>query len=696
MRLTIRSKLITMIVVTVLLSIAGISTAVYYEINQMARNSFEESSLNELKQVDNFISGFMNAAQESAADLALNPMIPDAMGQLLNFTKRTDLKEMRVDLMTPISKNLFNFLSSMCKSHKAYDYAYIGLEDSGFVMSPEGSLPSGFNPVQRPWYKEAVSSPAETSISKAYQSVTGVPVSTIMAKIRNNGRVIGVAGIDINLSTLTSVVSNIKIGKSGYMMVMEGDGTILSSPGDKEVIFKKAAEVEDSGINTLGSMDDGIATVTINGVERLVRVYTSPELKWKLAFVINSSEVFSSLRNTLLQIFYIGIALLVVLGLIGLFFANSIARPIQSLVRAAGAVAKGDFEAIPSERKFSGELLDLQRSLKTMVGELVQFIRTSEEKSKEAEEQSKKAGKALEEAEQTRIAAETARKDGILQAAGQLELIVSNVTDSSQQLSAQISQSMSGSEMQRERTAEAATAMEQMNASVLEVAQNSGRAAESADKARSKAVEGGNIVDNVISSINEVNEATVNMSSGLENLGEQAEGIGKVMNVITDIADQTNLLALNAAIEAARAGEAGRGFAVVADEVRKLAEKTMEATKEVGQAVSAIQQGTRNSISDMSDASGIVTRSTEFAAQAGEALASIVEIVEDTADQVRAIATASEEQSAASEEISRNTEDVNRIASETAQAMNASSEAVAELAELSEHLQEVINHLKED
>lgn len=72
-------------------------------------------------------------------------------------------------------------------------------------------------------------------------------------------------------------------------------------------------------------------------------------------------------------------------------------------------------------------------------------------------------------------------------------------------------------------------------------------------------------------------------------LGGQAENIGKVLGVINDIADQTNLLALNAAIEAARAGDAGRGFAVVADEVRKLAEKTMLATKEVGNAILAIQ-----------------------------------------------------------------------------------------------------------
>jgi methyl-accepting chemotaxis protein len=166
------------------------------------------------------------------------------------------------------------------------------------------------------------------------------------------------------------------------------------------------------------------------------------------------------------------------------------------------------------------------------------------------------------------------------------------------------------------------------------------------------------------------------------------------MNVITDIADQTNLLALNAAIEAARAGDAGRGFAVVADEVRKLAEKTMEATKEVGDYISAIQSGTRDNIDGMTKAAAEVSASTEQANKAGEALKGIVEIVDETAGQVRSIATASEEQSAASEQINRSIEEVNLIANDNAQAMRESSTAVGELMHLGEQLSELIEELR--
>ncbi len=143
---------------------------------------------------------------------------------------------------------------------------------------------------------------------------------------------------------------------------------------------------------------------------------------------------------------------------------------------------------------------------------------------------------------------------------------------------------------------ETATAMEEMNATVLEVAHNASNAAESAARARENAQVGAEGVRQAVTSIDAIKDQILDLNESMGELGSQAEGIGQIMNVVTDIADQTNLLALNAAIEAARAGEAGRGFAVVADEVRKLAEKTMQATKEVGDAVSTIQSQARSNI----------------------------------------------------------------------------------------------------
>jgi len=237
--------------------------------------------------------------------------------------------------------------------------------------------------------------------------------------------------------------------------------------------------------------------------------------------------------------------------------------------------------------------------------------------------------------------------------------------------------------------------MEEMNASVLEVARNAGAAADLADRAKAKAQEGSGVVEEVVKTITRVNDQATALKGDMTEMGRQAEGIGAIMNVISDIADQTNLLALNAAIEAARAGDAGRGFAVVADEVRKLAEKTMSATSEVGSSVRAVQDRARKNIAATEETTKTIAASTQLASRSGTALQEIVGMVEVTADQVRSIATASEEQSAASEEINRSTEEINRIASETAEAMNQSASAVSDLSRLAQELKRIISDMQQ-
>ena len=233
-----------------------------------------------------------------------------------------------------------------------------------------------------------------------------------------------------------------------------------------------------------------------------------------------------------------------------------------------------------------------------------------------------------------------------------------------------------------------------MTVVLTEMADNISRTSGLADAAREQTVGGKKLVHDMVSSIAQVEKESIVMGKSLEALGTQAKDIGEIMGVINDIADQTNLLALNAAIEAARAGEAGRGFAVVADEVRKLAEKTMQATQQVGNAITSIQRGTDESLRAMQTSSSIVSHSAELAGQAGTALDRIEGMVDKTADQVRTIAAATEEQSATAEEVNNSTGAVSHAADSVSSAALRSREAVAALLGLAKHLEEIINNLR--
>jgi methyl-accepting chemotaxis protein len=243
----------------------------------------------------------------------------------------------------------------------------------------------------------------------------------------------------------------------------------------------------------------------------------------------------------------------------------------------------------------------------------------------------------------------TAQRDTIAETAREADEISDQLASAADELSAQVDESRRGAEIQQQRVSETATAMDQMNSTVMEVARNAGEASENARATKDKAIEGQELVEQVVIAIKELEQNSEELKTSMEELGVRTDSIGKVMNVITDIADQTNLLALNAAIEAARAGEAGRGFAVVADEVRKLAEKTMDATKEVGEAIGSIQESTRTNIRVSENAVESIVQSTDLASKSGDALDEIVRMVEASADQIEGIAAAAEQQSASSD-----------------------------------------------
>ncbi len=389
---------------------------------------------------------------------------------------------------------------------------------------------------------------------------------------------------------------------------------------------------------------------------------------------------------------YICLVLTLLAALFSMWYSTlQVAKPIGRTMDFAQNIAAGKLDTqIPVTSK--NEIGQLNQALCDMVHALQAKIQESENQAQRASKMGLEAHEAMEEAKRAH-AADCAKQENILAVAKQLEGIVEVVSTTSTELTVQVEQSERGAVLASSHLTETATAMEEMNATVLEVARNAGTAASASDSARQKAQEGAIMVENIVKCMADVENNSTQLLTDMENLGHQAKAIGSIMDVISDIADQTNMLALNAAIEAARAGEAGRGFAVVADEVRKLAEKTMQATVEVGNAINGIQNSAdknRHSV----DASGqSISQATNLVQEAGNALQEIVFMVTATADQVRAIATAAEEQSATSESINRSLATVSNAASETAIAMATSAQAVDNLSRESQKIMGLIEQM---
>ena len=390
---------------------------------------------------------------------------------------------------------------------------------------------------------------------------------------------------------------------------------------------------------------------------------------------------------------WVAVALLAVQLLISVAIGLRVSAPVRKITRYVRDVAGGKKDAVLDVHS-RDDMGELAGSLRGMVEKQDQLMRESVEKADEARKKAEEAANAMEEARRAQQQAEQARRDGMISAAGQIEGVVDKLNVAINDIGAQVERSDEALSHAASRLAETATAMEEMNSSVLEVAKNAGLAADVSTSTRQKATDGAAVVSQSVAGIQEVQSQSLALKDDMVQLDEHAKAINQIMSVISDIADQTNLLALNAAIEAARAGEAGRGFAVVADEVRKLAEKTMTSTIEVSNAIKAIQTSTDQSTQQVEQAVRNIAQATEFSNKSGESLQEILQMVEHTADEVRAIATASEEQSAASEEITRSIAEVNSITSSTSEAMREAAKGLESLRRRSQDLIRLIDEMK--
>ena len=298
------------------------------------------------------------------------------------------------------------------------------------------------------------------------------------------------------------------------------------------------------------------------------------------------------------------------------------------------------------------------------------------------------------EQERFRSEAAEAEKRARHHVAQQLEAVLVSLDGATRSLSTALERATDDAQATAQRMGDAASAMDQMTATVRDVARNAGNAAQDAEGARQQAHQGEVIVEQVVNGIQSVQNTSEALKTDMGELDIQARNIGTVLVMIRDIADQTNLLALNAAIEAARAGEAGRGFAVVADEVRKLAEKSMAATKDVEQAIASIQDGTAKSARTVEAAVQAIGEATGRAQKSGEALHGIVTLSVAASERVQAIAAAAEEQSVTTDHVSSTVESTTQLAIQLSEAMQGAAQAVGEMQRQAEVLHKVVAELK--
>ncbi|MDH4565215.1 methyl-accepting chemotaxis protein [Pseudomonas sp. BN414] len=232
---------------------------------------------------------------------------------------------------------------------------------------------------------------------------------------------------------------------------------------------------------------------------------------------------------------------------------------------------------------------------------------------------------------------------------------------------------------QRDQIEQVATAMNQMAATVQEVARSAAAAVSNAQDVNRETVGGKELLSVQVDSIRALAAEIDHSVRVINQLASDSQAISQVLEVIRGIAEQTNLLALNAAIEAARAGEQGRGFAVVADEVRSLAKRTRQSTEEIEEMIAKVQGGVGEAVSAMSSSNTMAETTVTHSDQMQHALAHILDLVNNIVDQNQQISAAAEQQTAVAHEIDRSIVQINASGERTAEGANRTEQASQQL-----------------
>jgi len=635
--MNIKQKLTWAFAVIAALPIVLVATLVVINLRGEAREGFLDSSSREIRQVSNAMNLFFQGITQNVDYLASLPQVTGA-GETIKKHISADAAQIAPGEQ---DKALFELFTRLATSHPDYAYVSYGLKDGGYAFWPGDPSMSNYDPRTRPWYQAAMANPGKTLRTAPYYWAgdDAVLVSTVRSVANQLGSPGGVVNIDVSLKGLTEIVQQIKLGESGYLILMENNGNVMVDPRDASHSFKQLASFGD-GYAELAKAGKGLVEVDLGGVRYMANVYPDEKLGWTFIGLIQQGEVMQTTTRLTWLVGSIALILAALFAVVGAAFAKLIVRPINSVSSGLEGIAQGEGDLTRNlEVRGRDETAQLASWFNQFLGairSLIQHIGSAASKILATSTSS------------TRVSGDMA------EAAGR----------------------------QREAVDMVSTAFHEMVATANEVARSCSQAAQSADSGQQQAREGQQQIDAAVNSVDRLSQEIEQSAQSIQQLERDSNAIQSILGTIRSIAEQTNLLALNAAIEAARAGEQGRGFAVVADEVRALAKRTADSTAEIDGLLGNLASRTAEVAQQMHASLEVSQQSVSRIGLARDSFGQIRESVDIIRDMNTQIATAAEEQHQVAEDINRHISQIHgdaQLVAELAQAARQDSQSLAGL-----------------
>ncbi|KGY07033.1 methyl-accepting chemotaxis protein [Vibrio sinaloensis] len=525
--------------------------------------------------------------------------------------------------------------------------ASVANRNTAYYWNQNGFLRQ-LNQQQDGWFFGFTQSGKPTSVS-IFQEANGDVKMFANFQLTNG---LTMSGLSKSMDDMVSLLNGFKIEKTGYVFLTDAEGNVQIHRDSSKAKSSLSQLFGRESADLLGKSGFNLIEADSDGQRVFVASTYIPSMNWFVVGVVPVDEVFADLNSVAKQMM---VTTVVVAGLfifMGIFLANSIASPIRAIAERFSDLGKGDGDLSQRiEVKGSDEIGQLSEGFNGFIEKIHESMK------------------------------EVASTSGALQSAAD-------------GVSSKAHTTHNNSQMQRDQTIQVVTAINQMGATISEIASNAATAAETASQASDNTQVGQDVVNKAKDAISRLAFDIESTGQVVEQLASTTQDIGSILDVIRDISEQTNLLALNAAIEAARAGEQGRGFAVVADEVRNLASRTADSTEEIQKMINQLQSDAKDAVTAMEAGKAVTGEGVSSSDEAVEVLISISERIHDISDRNTQVATATEEQSTVVHTINQNIEEINAINEVTTGTAEELAAASAELKDLSMRLDRMVGSFK--